>query len=170
MKKILSLLLVFTLMGCASIKNEYDGIEGKTSVSQIDEETVLEMFESGTGVVLFSFPESEWCQDFMPLLNSRALDQGVEVYYFNVRDIRQSETAEYTKMYNEIYAYLLTTDFDVLVYDKIYVPTLLKFENGEIVDFHLGTTNDHVETSAGLPELNTAQVLEINAILERFIG
>jgi len=170
MKRLFSLVLVFALMGCASIKNEYVGIEGKTNVKQISEESVLELFESGTGVLLFSFPESEWCQDIMPIINEIALSSEVEVSYFNVRDIRQSNTEEYQSMYLEIVEYLKTTEFDELLYSEIFVPTLIKIENGEIVDFHLGTTTNHVETSTGLPELNSAQEQELNSIINRILS
>lgn len=167
MKKLLSLLLVITLMGCASVKNEYEGIDGKANVKQISEDAVLEMFESGTGLLLFSFPESEWCQKLMPVLNQMAIVNEQEVSYFNVRDIRQSETDEYSLMYKEIIEYLESTEFDTLTYEKIYVPTILKFENGEIIDFHLGTVVSHVETSAGLPDLSNLEVLELKGDLNR---
>jgi hypothetical protein len=43
----------------------------------------------------------------------------------------------------------------------------LKFENGEIIDFHLGTVTSHVETSAGLPDLSNLEVLELKGDLNR---
>lgn len=170
MKKLFSLLLVFTLFGCASIKNEYSGIEGDTSVKQISEQDVVELFETGTGVLLFSFPDSEWCQEMMPLLNDEALELEVEVFYFNVASIREDNTDNYQLMYEEILDYVKFTEYDPLLYDQIYVPTLVKIENGHIVDFHLGTTTDHVMTSDGLPALTAAQKFELRAVINRFLN
>ena len=168
MKK-LYILLVFLLVGCTSIKNEYENVEGKVNVKQIDEKEVVELFESGNGVLLFSFPECEWCQELMPVLNEKALELDIEVNYFNVRDIRASETDIYEDIYSEIAEYLVSIDYDMLVYDKLYVPTLVVVENGIIVDFHLGTTNDHLMKVDGLPKLNLSQVKELKEILDRMI-
>ncbi len=163
------ILLVFLLVGCTSIKNEYENVEGKVNVKQIDEKEVVELLESGNGVLLFSFPECDWCQELMPVLNERALELDIEVYYFNVRDIRASETDIYSDIYSEISEYLVSIDYDMMVYDKLYVPTIIVVENGNIVDFHLGTTNDHLMKVDGLPKLNLSQVKELNEILDRMI-
>ena len=114
---------------------------------------------------MFSFPESEWCQELMPLLNEEALELETEVLYYNVRDIRESKTDEYNILYNEIVRYLETTDFDELRYEEIFVPTIVKLENGTITDFHLGTVESHVETSNGLPSLSTSQKSELKEII-----
>lgn len=169
MRKLVALLAVFLLVGCASIKNEYEGISGKTAVKQISEDEVMEVFQNGTGVVLFSFPESEWCQELMPLLNEEALKVETEVMYYNVRDIRESKTDEYTILYNEIVRFLETTEFDELRYEEIFVPTMVKLENGNIIDFHLGTVESHVETSNGLPNLTISQKSELKSVITRIL-
>jgi uncharacterized protein YceK len=170
MKKLIALLAVFLLVGCASIKNEYECIEGKTSVKQISQKEVLELFESGSAVVLFAFPGSEWAQEFMPLLNEEALKHDVEVLYYNIHDIRESETEEYKALYDEVFAFVETTEFDSLRYEEIYVPTIVKLENGTITDFHYGTVEGHVATSKGLPALTSTQKQELTVIIQRLLG
>ena len=169
MKKLYVLLVVFLLVGCTSIKNEYENVEGKVNVKQIDEKEVIELLDSGNGVLLFSFPECEWCQELMPVLNEKALELDIEVNYFNVRDNRASETDIYEDIYSEITEYLVSINYDLMVYDKLYVPTIIVVENGNIVDFHLGTTNDHLMKEDGLPELNLSQVKELMEIFDRMI-
>lgn len=169
MRKLLLVLLVLGLVGCASIKNEYDSVDGKVNVKQIDEDDVTELLKSGTGVLLFSFPECEWCQELMPQLNARALEVDTEVFYFNIRDIRASNTEFYKDLYDEIVTYLESVDYDLLKYDKLYAPTIVSIKNGTIVDFHLGTTNDHLMTEDGLPSLNSSQKRELNLVLDRLI-
>ncbi len=170
MKKLVALLAVFLLVGCASIKNEYEGIQGKTAVKQVSSKEVLEVFENGTAIILFAIPESEWCQDFMPILNEEALKAEQEILYYNVRDIRGSETEEYKTMFDEISEFVKTTEFDSLRYDELFVPTLVKIENGIIVDFHYGTVKGHVENSVELPDLTLIQKQELTVIIQRFLG
>lgn len=169
MKRFLSLILVLVLVACTSIKDDYEMVTGDIAIKQISEKEVMDIFEDGTGVIIFSFPESPWCQEIMPVLNEQANVLGAEINYFNVEEIRTSETENYKVMYGEIISYLETINYDLLTYEKIWVPTVIAVKDGEVVDFNVGTTFDHDFVDDKLPPLTDLQKVELRDILNKII-
>ncbi|XMB86296.1 hypothetical protein RJG79_00425 [Mycoplasmatota bacterium WC44] len=169
MKKVLGIVLVLLLAGCHSIVNDYEGVTGDVSVKQISEKKVLDILEDGTGVIIFSFPECPWCQAIMPILNEKANELDTTIYYFNVKEIRNAETDNYKTMYDEIVSYLESIDFDLLAFEKIWVPTIIAVKDGDVVDFHIGTTDDHDKVDNVLPPLTETQTNEVKETLNRII-
>ncbi|XMB67945.1 hypothetical protein RI065_05370 [Mycoplasmatota bacterium zrk1] len=169
MKKAFSLFLIILLVGCGNIKEDYDGVEGKVNIKQINEREVLKVLDNGTAVLVFSFPDCLWCQELMPVLNNITSEADFDIFYFNVENIRKNKTKNYLLMYEEIVKYLEKIEYDTLIYDRIWVPTMLAIDDGEIVDFHLGTTDDHLKINGNLPPLTEIQEEKLKDFIYRLL-
>jgi|GEM_PF-3861595 len=165
MKKYIILIVLF-LVGCSTLSDDYNIAELK--IRQISEKEVVEYFDDGTGIIIFAFPESEWCQQFMPLAND--LGDSTTLYYFNVESIRERNTESYQSIYKEIKDFLSSNGYDPLLYEKIWVPTIVAVKNGEVLGVHVGTTDDHVKVSGVLPSLTDSQETEVKMDIIRIIN
>ena len=110
-----------------SVDNVYKYITAKEAIN---------IFENGTGIILFGFKECVWCQSYAPLLNKLAKDKGIDtIYYVDIKEDRSMNTEEYKT---------LTTILSNYLYDdskgnkRIYVPDVYFVSQGEI----LGHNND----------------------------
>ena len=68
-----------------SVKNAFEALNGQTASNSqtymevhipedslfvpINEEDTLQLLESGTGVLIFEFPECPWCRNMMPVVD-----------------------------------------------------------------------------------------------------
>jgi len=94
-------------------------------------EEIIDILEKGTGVVYLGFPSCPWCQVYTPILNEVATDAGInEIFYLNIREIRQQNTDEYKKIVSILEQYL---ELDAAGAPRIYVPDITVVKNGEIV-------------------------------------
>ncbi len=95
----------------------------------------------GERVWLFlGFDGCPWCEQALPYIRARLAElqtagTPIRLYYVDVKpdseDLRTDS--------NEAYTYLLSlTDSE-----RIYVPYLAVYENGELLDSHTGTVDDH---------------------------
>ena len=94
-------------------------------------EEILELFESGTGLVFFGFPECPWCQKLAPLVNQAAKQENLDkIYYFNIREARSENDDTYQKIVGYLKDYL-SKDEDGN--PRVTVPDVTALKNGEIV-------------------------------------
>ena len=104
--------------------------------SSID--SVLNTLNSGTGVIFFCTPESEWCQKYAALLNDELKSNGVEeIMYLNIKNYRELNTAKYQKIVDLLSNYIYVDD---LGNRKIYMPDVTFVKNGNII-FHDNETS-----------------------------
>ena len=134
-------------------------------ISYATPEQILEIAESGTGLILFGFPQCPWCRQMTPLLIDVALEKGIDViHYIDMTTIRttwalQDGTPVMTDPGHPRYQDMLTafesviepmdlnpfhlTDADgnsVNTYElRIFVPTLIAIRDGGIVASHVYT-------------------------------
>ncbi|MCL2371574.1 hypothetical protein FWC63_02410 [Candidatus Saccharibacteria bacterium] len=128
-------------------------------------ERILEIVESGTGLIFFGFPQCPWCRQMAPLLIDVALAQGIDtIYYIDMTTIRttwqvQDGQPVMTNPGHPRYQDLLVafrsviepmdlnpfhiTDTDGNRFDtgelRIFVPTVIAIRDGRIVDSHVYT-------------------------------
>ena len=96
-------------------------------------EEIVKILENGTGIVLLGFPECPWCQRYAKYLNEVAKDLDFDkIYYYNILEDRKNNTEEYKKIVSLIEEHL---QYDEEGNKRIYVPTIIALDNGEIVDF-----------------------------------
>ena len=95
----------------------------------IDE--ILYYFESGTGVVIFCTPESEWCQKYAYYLNQSMKENNVEViHYLNIKEYRELNTTKYQKILDYLENYIYKDDVNNR---KLFMPDVSFVNHGVIV-------------------------------------
>jgi thiol-disulfide isomerase/thioredoxin len=96
-----------------------------------DIEQIISILKGGTGVVFLGFPECPWCQAYAPILNSVAMDIGIEkIYYFNIREDRASNTESYQTIVGLLQDHL---DLDNEGRPRIFVPDVTIIKQGTII-------------------------------------
>lgn len=94
---------------------------------------IVKILENGTGVVLLGFPECPWCQRYAVYLNEVAKELDYDkIYYYNILEDRKNNTEEYQKIVSIISEHL---QYDEEGNKRIYVPSVIALNQGEIVGF-----------------------------------
>jgi len=207
MKKIIySLLIVIGIIlitGCGKatdalkFKKEYEGLNGTTigssnykypnieinkdnAIKYTTSEELLEVLESGTGVIYFGYPECPWCRNAVPVLIEAANEVGIEnIYYLNVKNerdeikVKEDGTLEVVNPGTEGYKKLLKRLDNILMdytledvhgnnidteEKRIYVPLVVFIKDGEIVGYHVDTVTTQTNP---FELLNDEQVNEL---------
>jgi len=118
--------------------NEYTEV-GQNNVfvyRSVDE--IIKILEGGTGLVYLGFPECPWCQAYVPILNEVAKEEGVEkIYYYNIKDIRSNNTAEYQKIVKLLKNFLSKDDEGN---ERIFVPDVYAIREGKILSHNNDTS------------------------------
>lgn len=92
---------------------------------------ILKILENGTGVIYLGFPECQWCQSYVPILNETAKEAGIEkIHYFNILEDRKNNTAVYKKIVKLLNENLL---YDDEGNRRVYVPDVTIVNKGTIV-------------------------------------
>lgn len=164
MKKTIVLFIIFFLVGCSSVQDAYPEITEPIMIKQIGEKQLDELFQDQTGYVVFGVPDSEWSSISMTMLNEAAQEVQKEVYYFNIADAREDESDLYHAVYNEIATYLNQSESNTMIYDQLYVPTVVSIQNGSIVDVHVGTVEGHYIVDGVIPPLSSVQETQLKEI------
>ncbi|MFV0250221.1 MAG: hypothetical protein ACK5HP_04235 [Bacilli bacterium] len=138
---------------------------------------ILELLESGTGVIYFGYPECPWCRNIVPVLLEATEEMGVEtIYYYDPSDIRDTKTLnesgeivitnegtnDYKKIVEKLYDFL--TPYTGLNDDSIkrlYVPTVVFVDSGEIIGVHIGTVDSQTNPYIKLDEEETEELKNI---------
>lgn len=152
-------------------KKEYEDLNGKKAYGDykykelnISEDNpimysnykeIINIISSKTGVIYFGFPDCPWCRNAVEVLLDSAKFNGVEeIYYLNIKDIRDSykvidgvltKTTEAGEGYYELLETLDSILEDYVVdgvntgVKRLYAPTVVFVKNGEIVGSHVST-------------------------------
>lgn len=92
---------------------------------------ILNILKSGTGVIFLGFPECPWCQHYALHLNDVAKENNVkEIYYYNIKEIRNNNTEKYKEMVKLLGDYL---SYDDSSNKRIFVPNVVFVKNGKIL-------------------------------------
>lgn len=146
MKKIIILLLisVFLISGC-SIKKESDVTDAEifsakydvpknNSFKYLNIEEVFELFESGSGIILFGNSDQEYSNFIVKMFNNLINENDIkEVFYYNPNIIKENDTDNY-----EILLDLLSdnlpknSDGD----EYLEIPSVYFIKDGEIIGYY----------------------------------
>ena len=112
-------------------KEEYSEVSDDNVFVYRDINEIIKILENGTGVVYLGFPECQWCQAYVVMLDEVAREEGLEkIYYFNILEDRKNNTEEYQKIVSILKDNLL---FDEEGNKRIYVPDVTAVLKGEII-------------------------------------
>ena len=110
---------------------EYHDVASDNRYVYATNEQILEVFESGSGIVYLGFPECPWCQKFVPLIDTAAREEQLDkIYYFNIRTARSDNDDTYQKIVEHLKDYLQTDDDGN---PRIYTPDITAIRDGEVV-------------------------------------
>ncbi|MFA5603608.1 MAG: hypothetical protein WDA12_01980 [Bacilli bacterium] len=131
----------------------------------------------GTGVVYFGFPACPWCRNSVPVIDEAAKQVGIDkIYYLNVADIRDEKELdadgnivtfnEGTKEYRELLELLNDSlpeykGLNDSTVKRIYVPLVMTFKNGKVIDSHLSTVDSQENPYIDLTEEQSEELLKI---------
>lgn len=203
MKKI-TIVLVFIAMFLAacsqdntpvrdqSVREALEALNGQTSSSgrpyldvnlsddqvflPISEADALELISSGTGVIVFEYPECPWCRSAMPVMDDAARRIGLDtIYAFNIREHRNEINLENGELVvknegSEFYRKVLEILGDDLpVYEglndeslrRIYVPLVLVLKDGKVEASHLATVESQTDPYVALSDDQRQELLDI---------
>ena len=176
-----------------SVKTAFEALNGQTAANgqpyievhipedslfvPINEEDALQLLESGTGVLIFEFPECPWCRNMMPVVDEAAKEMALsKLYTFNIREERDQITLgddgelvvvnEGTEFYRKV--------LDLLgerasVYEglndesirRIYAPTVFVIVDGEVVSSHVSTIDSQTDPMVPLTVAQHQELLDI---------
>lgn len=125
---------------------EYTELSKNNQFKYVKIDDVLKVFENGTAVVFFGFPECPWCQKTAPILSEAASKAGVkEILYYNPMEIRAENTPKYQQLVKILNKYLRNDDNNQ---KRLFVPDIYVVKKGEIVAQanELAKPDDKVET------------------------
>lgn len=120
----------FEVPATASMHNDYPELGVENQIVQLSGSEVVEVFQSGSGVVFLGFKECPWCQELLPRIDKVAAEEGIEIYYFDVRAERQNNSGTYQELVDVLDEYLPR---DENGQPRIMVPDLTIVRDGEIV-------------------------------------
>lgn len=143
---IILMIMMLVLVGCTNNNSEEniksDAEKFSTEYTKIGDDNpfvyrslaeVNKILENGTGIVYLGFPECPWCQQYVMYLNEVAKDYEVEkIYYVDVFEDRKNNTEDYQKTVSLLEEYL---QYDEEGNKRIYVPTVIAVNKGQIVGF-----------------------------------
>lgn len=111
--------------------DEYSLVEADNRFAYATGQQVLEIFESGSGVVFLGFKECPWCQQLAPRVDQAAKAESLEkIHYLDIRAARQDNDATYQKLVDVLRPYL---EKDQAGQPRIYVPDVSFVKDGQIV-------------------------------------
>lgn len=109
---------------------EYTGVTEDNVFVYKNENEIVNILKSKSGIVYLGFPECPWCQKYVTLLNEVAKEKGIsEIYYFNIREARSNKTVAYNEIVEILKDYLPTDDEGK---KKVMVPDLTFVMEGEV--------------------------------------
>ena len=120
------------------------GTDSRQGMEEISFEQALQDLEHGkTGIYYFGFENCPWCQEAVPLLLEEAGETGQQIRYVKTRD------ADKNRLYDEEQKARITPYIREWMSDNdqgeltLYVPPVIRVENGEVTGGHEGTVEGH---------------------------
>ena len=153
-------------------------ISENNPVVYLEAHEVINKLETGTGIINLGFPICPWCREIIPHLIELAKRENVPLYYMNIQPIRDVQeldelgeiitttegTPEYHRMvellYDWLWEYAGLDDPDI---KRIYVPTTIFVQDGEILYVHIATLRENYD--GGYKPLNDHQLERVTGFL-----
>lgn len=145
-----------------TLDNDANSVQSTHPFISITMQKAIQLFkEKKKGVIYFGYPDCPWCQEAQPILEDVSKEFPIDVYYVRTRDNNKE------KLYTEdekkaiipyLKNYLKEDDQGIL---QLYVPLVISIKDGEILQGHLGTVEDHDAHESKLTESQKKEVKDI---------
>jgi len=121
-----------------------------------------DILENGRGIVFMGFKECPWCQFYAVFLHDVARELEVEkIYYFDVKEDRQSNSENYRRILDILSGQL---QYDDEGHSRVYVPDVTIVSRGRIIVHDYETSKETLGYSTPQEYWNDERV---NALKER---
>lgn len=132
------------------------------NIKYLNEEELLNILKSGTGIVYFGYNSCPWCRNAIPILIEAVNNHNIDtIYYADIHKLNISKIR--TELYSLIDDYLEVDNDDKKV---LAVPDVYFLKNGKIIGEHRGTVEGYNNPYNGM---NNSQKEELRTIYENFI-
>lgn len=137
--------------------HEYTALDKDNVYVYATKEDVLDAFKADKAVVFFGFPECDWCQEYVRLLNEIAKEYGVQkILYYNIKEDRENNSDFYMQLIEVLKEHLYTDDDGNA---RIYVPDVYFIKHGKIIGHNNDTsTISDMELSEYYTDENTKEL------------
>lgn len=106
---------------------------------------VLELLNTGSGIVFFAFPENEWSHMYADILNDVGESYDIdEIWYYNFKNDRSNNNYYYNNIVRILNAYVPVIDTGE---KDLYAPSFVIVRDGEIIGYDDETAISHGDVS-----------------------
>ncbi len=115
-----------------SFTQEY-GITSDNLYAYKNAQDVLELLNTGSGIIFFAFPENEWSHIYADILNEVAKTYEIEeIWYYNFKNDRSNNNYYYNNIVRILNAYVPVIDTGE---KELYAPSFVIVKDGEIIGY-----------------------------------
>ncbi len=94
---------------------------------------ILEILNTGSGLIFLAYPENEWSTPYAEILNEVAKEENIkEIYFYNFLKDRENNNRYYENIVEYLKGYTTIIEGNTL---DIYSPSLVIVKNGNIIYF-----------------------------------
>jgi len=132
---------------------------------------ILELLNTGTGIVFCGFPENDWSRVYAEVLNDVAKRFDVtQIWYYNFKNDRSNNNHYYNNIVKQLEAYTFFLDNNQ---SNLYAPTVFFVKDGEIVAYDDETAimkgNATVDNYWTVDKLNQ-KTIELGSLFQKYLG
>ena len=179
MKKLVAMVLTFLLIltGCSTVKvtkinddiktdnlkfrSEYTKVKDDNVYEYTTYDNIIELINSGTGIIYFGYPDCTLCKDIVPLLNDVAEEKEIKtIMYYNFKEIKDNNTDEYQRLVR-----VLSDNIEDEIND-IKAPTILFVVEGKIINIYTKTDENEEMLEEDINNLKNEFTVLIDKMLE----
>lgn len=126
-----------------------------------DEAKKLLETDDFNGIIYFGYPTCPWCIEALPIMNEVAKEKELSIYYVNKKSDINQEHPEWEQATTDILDAAYGLDKDDDGNPRIYVPEVIVVKDGEVVDHHMGTLDEHDATERKMTDDEKEEVKKI---------
>ncbi len=148
-------------------------ISSDCKVKYMTKDKITEVLTNGTHVVYFGWPTCPYCRLAVPILLETIEEySGISMYYYDIKELRDAYSSdpnsEDGKLYSEIVKIISFSECDLSTIDtfedgslKLSASIMYFIKDGQIIGYHRGTVESHLNAYEPLEETQKEELKEI---------
>lgn len=132
---------------------------------------VLELMNTGSGIVFFAFPDNEWSHAYADILNDVAKRYGIEeIWYYNFLNDRTNDNYYYNNIVRLLEAYLPVLDTGEI---DLYAPSMIMIKDGVVTMYDDETaivSGDVTVADYWTQDVRQKKMVELGVMMESYLG
>lgn len=148
-------------------------ISSNCKVKYMTKDKITEVLTNGTHVVYFGWPTCPYCRLAVPILLETIEEySGISMYYYDIKELRDAYSSDTNsedgKLYSEIVKIISFSECDLSTIDtfedgslKLSASIMYFIKDGEIIGYHRGTVESHLNAYEPLEETQKEELKEI---------